>query len=136
MPAYSDEFPWPSHYGHFNFFEERMSEHGEVTSYEYLGDGLYNIARDDGGELRVFICECYSYGMAEYEESVQAHGNIDAIIINSNWCGYTPELKKHCREREVGVFNIRDFMAALNREKYWLYLSEDEKDQFERLGWI
>ena len=51
------------------------------------------------------------------------------IIINSNWCGYSPDAKLYCREKSVGLFKIRDFMAALNLPHYWEYLTDYEKEK-------
>ena len=136
MPAHSDEFPWPSYYGNFNFFEDRMAKHGEVSSITPLGDGLYELARNDGQILRVFICECYSFGVAEYEETKDKVGALHAVVINSSWCGYSSEVKRYCRDREVGVFKIAGLMAALNRPDFWNYLDESEKERFKNKGWL
>lgn len=128
MPAHSDTFPWVSYYGHYNFFEERMQSHSQVLNLRNTEGGTYEIDLADGRTLRTFICECYSYGLAEYYETVENLGNIDAVIINSNWCSYTMEAKRHCKEQKVGLFNIGDFMAALNRKDFWDYLTEYEKE--------
>jgi hypothetical protein len=136
MPARSDDYPWPSHYGDFDFFEARMNSHHSVESLKYHNDGLYDLIRYSGKAIRIFICECYSFGVAEYMEVVENLGTVDAIIINSSWCGYPLEAKRHCRDQEVGLFRIGDFMAALNRDKFWSYLSEDEAEKFKDKGWL
>lgn len=136
MPAYSDVFPWPSHYGKFNFFEERMREHSRVSEIVNVFPGVYEVTRSSGDVLRIFICECYSFGVAEYYEVEEKIGNINAIIINSSWCGYTDDVKMYCMGVRVGVFTIRGFMAALNKEKYWEYLDKNEADRFRKRGWF
>ncbi|GGX85482.1 hypothetical protein [Vogesella alkaliphila] len=136
MPAHSELFPWPSYYGHFNFFEDRMMSHDDVKSLERMGNGLYALQRQNGETLRIFICECYAFGVAEYLEAVENFGALDAVIINSAWCGYGPETKRYCRDKRVGLFFIRDFMAALNRNDFWNYLNEGEREQFGMRGWI
>ena len=134
MTSYNDSFPWMSYYGHYNFFEDRMQSHVTVSSVRNIGDGLYEISLVNGRILKVFICECYSYGIAEYYESVEKLGKLDAVIINSIWCGYTMDAKLHCREHEVGLFDIRGFMAALNIKDYWKYLTNEEKEYLEERG--
>ncbi len=134
MPAYNKSFPWMSYYGNYRFFEKRMQSHDKVLNLENVGDGLYEIILIDGRTLKIFICECYSYGMAEYYESVEKLGHLDAVIINSIWCGYTMEAKFHCREQNVGLFDIGGFMAALNRTNYWDYLTEQEKEYLKKKG--
>ena len=47
-----------------------------------------------GKSLRAFICECYSFGGAEYFETIQSLGKMDVIVINSDWCGYTTEAER------------------------------------------
>ncbi|WP_137982865.1 hypothetical protein ACTACN_02440 [Pseudomonas syringae] len=126
MAAQNKNFPWMSHYGEYQFFEERMRNHNKVSKLKNIQGGLYEILLKNGKTLKIFICECYSYGVAEYEETVQNLGPLDAIIINSNWCGYSSEAKSYCRERLVGLFDIREFMAALNLTRYWEYPTENE----------
>lgn len=134
MPAHSEEFPWPSYYGHFKFFEDRMKQHSKIKSVEKVDGGLYNLTLSDSRTLKVFICECYSYGTAEYIETLKNIGQIDSVIISSNWCGYTRDLKIQCRTDKVGLFDIRDFMAALNQTNYWIYLNEHDAKTFKKLG--
>lgn len=134
MPARSEDFPWPSHYGHFNYFEDRMTGHSKVRALQRLDSGLYKVALSDSREIITFICECYSYGVAEYAETVAKLGKIDAVVINSNWCGYTGDLNAQCRDEGVGLFNIKDFMGALNQKDFWLYVSREEKEEMKRRG--
>ena len=122
MPANSEEFPWPSHYGHFNFFEKRMKDHGRVGSITPDGDGVYLLMRSDGQELRVFICECYSFGVAEYLEVLKKVAEVDAVVINSMWCGYTSEAKRQATSDHKGLFKVSEFMGALNMQDYWNYV--------------
>ncbi len=136
MSAYSDTFPWPSHYGHYNYFETQMKAHGKIFSLTAQGGGVYDLVRTQGDTLRVFICECYAFGVAEYMETVERLGHIDVVIINSTWCGYTPDAKFHCRESNVGLFKISEFMGALHRKDYWLYLTNDQKEYYKKLGWL
>jgi len=96
MPAKNEDFPWKPHYGHFNFFEERMRQHRSIKRLNSLRDGLYEIEKMNGDTLRIFICECYSYGVAEYIETKDIHGEIDDVVINSLWCEYTMEAKHFC----------------------------------------
>ena len=134
MPAHNYSFPWMSYYGDYQFFKDRMRSHSRVSNVRTVDNGLYEIALVDGRTLRVFICECYSFGLAEYFESVEKWGAVDAVIINSNWCGYTTEAKLHCRASSVGLFDIGGFMAALNLSNHWEYLTQQEKEYLEKNG--
>ncbi len=128
MSAHNEFFPWSSYYGHYNYFEAQIGKHGKVASLTASDNGVFELTRIQGDTLHVFICECYAFGLAEYMETVDKLGKIDVIIINSAWCGYSPDAKRHCRKSKVGLFKIGEFMAALHRDKYWLYLTDTEKN--------
>lgn len=134
MPAHNKGFPWMSYYGHYNFFESAMQSHSQVSSVKKMPNGVYEIKLSDGRVLSVFICECYAFGLAEYYESVQKLGSLNAVIINSNWCGYSMEAKLYCRGNKVGLFDIAGFMAALNKKNYWEYLTESETEYLAKNG--
>jgi hypothetical protein len=136
MAANSTVFPWPPYYGHFKFFEARMLQHSRVRELKTLGDGRYDLTDNFGNVLKIFICECYSFGAAEYIEAKNALGSIDVVVINSAWCGYTMEAKRLCRSERVGLFKVGDFMAALNKAKPWDHLTEAEANQFKEKGWL
>lgn len=132
MPAYNDKFPWMSFRGNYKFFEDMMQNHNKVANIKSISDGLYDITLLDNRTLKVFICECYAYGIAEYYESVERLGHLDVVIINSNWCGYGMEVKLYCQRQHVGLFDIGGFMAALNIKDYWNYLTKEEKNYLKR----
>lgn len=136
MPAHNKEFPWMSYYESYSFFESRMKEHSKVNSIIKINPSLYDIERSDKTIIRVFICECYSFDVAEYIESCQKLGELNAVIISSNWCGYTLDVKRHCMNKKVGVYDIGGFMAALNIPHYWEYLTKDEREEFKANGWV
>lgn len=136
MSGHSASFPWPSYYGHYRYFEEKMDRHGKVTSLKVEGNGVYQVTRTQGDRLRVFICECYAFGIAEYIETVEQLGRLDAVIINSAWCGYSPDAKRHCRDGNVGLFRIGEFMGALHRADYWAYLTAKDEEYFKKEGWM
>lgn len=136
MAAHNDKFPWLSYYENYDFFEQRMHEHSKVSSCENINIGLYNITLLNGRTLRVFICECYSFSTAEYVESCQEYGELDAVVISSNWCGYSDELKRDCMNDEVGIYDIKGFMAAINKKDFWNYLTDYEREKFKENGWL
>jgi len=136
MQEPSSDFPWPPYYGHFRFFESRMKSHSQVMALKALGNGLYEMTTKYGDTLRVFVCECYSFGTAEYIETTEAVGEIDVILINSAWCGYTLEAKRLCRANKVGLFKIGDLMAALNKQGLSNHLNGSEQEIFKKNGWL
>lgn len=135
MTRPSDKFPWRPYYGHFAFFEQRMNAHSNVASLKANGDGVYELTTKFGRTLKIFICECYSFGAAEYIETIEALGKLDAIVINSIWCGYTMDAKRFTRNDKVGLFQIGNFMSALNKVDVWDHLTKVELETFKKNGW-
>ena len=84
MPAKNEYFPWLSHYGGYKFFEETMKSHNRVNSVETISQGLYKLTLKDSKTIRVFICECYSYGLAEYRETCENVGQLDVMRVLTN----------------------------------------------------
>jgi len=125
-----------SYYGNYNFFEQRMREHSKVNVIRSVTPSFYHIELTDGRVIRTFICECYSFDVAEYIEVCQELGEVDAVVISSNWCGYSPGVKRHCMNEEVGIYDISGFMAAINKKNYWEYLTKGEKEKFKENGWL
>lgn len=136
MPAHNENFPWMSYYGNYNFFEQRMRKHTKVNSIERVDPSVYNIDLTNGRKVKVFICECYSFDIAEYIELCENYGPLDAVVISSNWCGYSLDVKRHCMMEQVGVFDTAGFMAAINKDEYWNYLTKNERERFQENGWL
>ena len=136
MPAHNKNFPWMSYHGNYNFFEQRMREHSKVNTIERVNPSVYSLNLTDGRRLKVFVCECFSFDTAEYVESCENYGPLQAIVISSNWCGYSLDVKRNCMLDEVGVYDTAGFMAAINRREYWTYLTEYERERFQEYGWL
>ncbi len=136
MPAHNEAFPWLPYYGHFKFIESRLSNHRCVEKIEIIGESLYTVTRTQGDSLKLFVCECYSFGVAEFLETKTRIPSLDAILINSMWCGYTTDAKHQCYQDRIGLFQIAEFMGGLNFDDCWAYLTEGQIEQFKEKGWL
>jgi hypothetical protein len=132
MPAHNSTFPWLSYYGNYTFFENRMREHNNVFEVNSIKTGLYDVHLLDSRLLRIFICECYAFDDAQYYEVVENYGPVNAVVISSNWCGYDFEMKLAKMKERIGVFDIKGFMAAINRSNYWEYMTRQERGWLDR----
>lgn len=135
MPATNNDFPWKPYYDYKSFLRT-MTNHSKVSAINEIGSGRFDIKLNDGRTLKTFICECYSFGLAEYYETIENLGELDIIMVDSEWCHYSMEAKKHCWQNGVGLFKLKELMAALHKDDYWLYLRKNETNEFKRLGWI
>lgn len=113
-----------------------MKQHGKIASFITEDKGLYLLQKVDGETIRAFICECYSFGIAEFYECIDRLGKVDAILINSAWCGYTTDAKRQSRSDGVGLFKIGDFMSALHKKDWRSYLTGTEMEHFLAKGWL
>jgi hypothetical protein len=82
--------------------------------------------------MRVFACECYTFGAAEYIENADELGNLNVILINSAWYGYM--LKHLCCADKVDLFKIGDLMLAFNKHGLRSCLNSSERKTFEKNG--
>lgn len=59
-----------SYYRNYNVFKRNIATHSKVLDVKEIdaSNGLYQIVQEDR-ILKIFICECYSFGVAEYEEA-------------------------------------------------------------------
>ncbi len=134
MPAHNENFPWMSYYGNYNFFASRMKEHHKVSEIRKVNECVYEIVRGNKDLIKVFACECYIFGLAELYETQQNIEALNAIVINGNWCSYTDEAKLHGRREKIGIFNIAGFMASIQMQDFWNYLTTEERKLYEAKG--
>ena len=135
MGANSSDFPWPSYYGEHAFLKKVMWGNNKVTDIIEVEKAVYDIERSYGDTIRIFVCECYSFGAAEYEEAMTNLKDINAIIIDSNWCNYTGDAKIMAYSDGVGLFKIVEFMHQARLRNY-LEPTEDEKEMYKAHGII
>lgn len=133
MAAFSKNFPWISHSGNYKYFEDSLSFHDKIDYLKRVNEeGLYEIGLLNKNKLRIFICDCYFFGVADYHEVIEKVGKIDCIVINSLWCGYSSEVKEYCKLRKIGVFKFGEFIGAINLNNYWEYISKEERERLKR----
>lgn len=133
MPANSSSFPWPSYYSDHTFFKKVMFGNHYVADLVQIDDAIYEVKRTYGDTIRIFICECYSYGATEYIETMEKLDDLNAIIIDSNWCGYTYDAKILAYSDGVGLFKITEFMYRIRREDF-LEPTEEELEIYRKNG--
>ena len=129
MTAINTTFPWMSYYKNYNYFLNILRNHNKVSKIVELNKdkGYFKLYLKDSRELKLFICECYCFSVAEYEEALSNLKEIDAVVINSSWCGYTSDVKDYCKAQKVGIFKISEFLGAINLKNFWNYIPPDER---------
>ncbi len=105
------------------FFEKRMSEHSNVSSFRRLlveGQYVYEINRRRfGDKINVWLSDAYQFDNMEFANRPREIGKGDYILIAKPEAtpisGFTEKREK------IRVGKIGDFMGALTKEKMWSY---------------
>ena len=98
------------------WFERKMEEHTRVRNVRAEGPQTYVIERKNMSSVRVWLCDVYTLGVADYEAIRAADPKIDAIVVLSIWNHYTPQVKAEGKGAGVGIFNPGELMSALHRD--------------------
>lgn len=97
------------------FFIGTIGGHDKVVSVEQESQNVFVVTR--AGELsdvRVWVCDVYTLGIADYLEITRRDSEVDAIVTMSGYNSWTRDAKNQGYDDEVGVFKFGEFMGALN----------------------
>jgi hypothetical protein len=67
------------------WFERKMEEHTRVRNVRAEGPMTYVIERASMSDVRVWLCDVYTLGIADFEEIRAADPLINAIVVLSIW---------------------------------------------------
>lgn len=99
------------------FFLGTIGGHDKVASIEQESQNVFVITRLGGlSDIRVWVCDVYTLGIADYLKIARSDPNLDAIVTMSGYNSWTREAKEKGFEEGVGVFKFGEFMGALNYE--------------------
>lgn len=98
------------------FFVQRMSEHTQVTSIEKLNSQVYILNRDSKEDVRAWVCDVYTLGVADYAAIRAADPTVNCVVTLSGYNEYTDQVKREGRADGVGIFKIGELMSALHKE--------------------
>lgn len=114
------------------FFYNIISNHSKVKNIEQIGVPLFSIEKKNGDTLTALLVDIYIIGDAEILDLMSKYANIDAIINISMWNEYAYSAKEIAREHEIGLFEIKEFMGALNcvsRKAFLNYIPPHEREE-------
>jgi hypothetical protein len=77
---------------------------------------VYVLERVGLPPVRVWICDVYTLGIADYMAIRAEDPDVDAILTISMWNSYTDRAKQQGLAEGVGVFNTQELMGALHKE--------------------
>lgn len=98
------------------WFERMLDRHTSVQGFQLEGDQVYVVQRYGLPNVRVWLCDVYTLGVAAYESIRNADPAVDAIVVLSVWNHYTPDARHLGASEGVGVFKPGELMSALHRQ--------------------
>jgi hypothetical protein len=116
---------WNVSYNTIEFFEKVLSGHTQVKSFERVNDIEFLVAKSSGEVLDVLLLNEYSLGLAAVLKAQKEFPGVEYFVTGANWNGYTPEAKEHGRMNSLGVFNLGEFLGALNLNNPKLFVRKD-----------
>lgn len=99
-----------------DFFTEAIGRHTKVKTVAAVDDQAFVLERVDLSDVRVWVCDVYTLGVADYMAIRMSDPNIDCVVTMSGYNQYTPQAKAQGLSDNVGVFKFGDLMGALHRE--------------------
>jgi len=108
------------------FFEQALSNHKQVESFNREDDNLYHIERKDGkSSVCALLVDIYTIGLSDVMQAMQDFPDMTCIVTSGNWCAYTPQAKQYGLENGIGVFNSPEFFGALWWKQPLKYFKKD-----------
>jgi hypothetical protein len=98
------------------FFVRAVGEHTRVVGVDAEGSQVFRVRRRELPDVRVWVCDVYTLGVADYAAIRAADGDLDAIVTLSGYNQYTPQAKDQGKEDGIGVFKFGELMSALHRQ--------------------
>lgn len=96
------------------FFYNLISNHSKVKKIEQIGIPLFSIEKKNGDTLIALLVDIYIISDAEILDLMSRYSNIDVVINISMWNEYTDSAKVIAKEHQIGLFELKEFMGALN----------------------
>ena len=109
------------------YFENIVKGHDKVKGLFELSEDYYLVKRIKGKDIKVLVNNIYTLGLADYYEIANTYDAVDAIVIMSNWNGYTTQAKSIAKKENRAIMGFKEFLGALNYDNIIEYINEDNK---------
>lgn len=97
------------------FFISTVGSQSKVLTVEGESQNVFEVTRVGGlADVRIWVCDVYTLGLADYLKITQADPELDCIVTMSGYNSWTREAKEQGYDDDVGVFKFGELMGALN----------------------
>lgn len=117
---------WCVSFAIISFFKTALSGHSTVSSFTRTHDIFFTIKDKRGRILKVLLLDEYVLGLAAIYRAQSEFPELEYIVTGTNWNGYTPEAKEYGLSNSIGIFNLTEFLGALNWSDPKKYCKRDE----------
>lgn len=85
-----------------------------VVSYvREVDDFHYVVERPGKSTIRVYLTNKYILSVADVMEILEASPDTTCIVSTMTYNHYSPEAKRYCQDREVGLFKTAELFGAV-----------------------
>ena len=118
---------WGVSFSRISWLENAIKIHPNVIGISRHDDIIIEVDRKTGEKLSVICLDEYALGESAVLRIFQEFPNVNFISVGGNWNGYTPEAKKICLSRQMGLYNSSEITGAIWKNDFWAYHKRDDK---------
>ncbi len=113
-----------------SLIEKFLARHSRIKKLTELDQGSMLVELKGGRTLKVFVTHTYLFTDYTLDRIIEADPAIDAIICSNPYGQYSTSAKQHCIANNIGLFNLGEFMGAINfdGERYLNFLRREDCD--------
>ena len=112
-----------------DFFVRGMEGHSAVLDITRLDGDVYLIERtNDRPDIKVLIADIYIAGEGDILEITYDYSDIDCIVLVGFYNRYSRAAKNLAKERNIGLYDNREFFGAVNCTGY-AFLNYERKSK-------
>lgn len=113
---------WETGYTSILFLERALRQHQRVEDFTRSQDILFEIIRTgDLDPVVAVLVGRYVISLADVIRAKAEFPDMQCIVAQGNWCGYTSEAKEYGHEHGIGVFQVVEFLGSLWSRDYINY---------------
>ena len=112
------------------FIDRFLDDHSCIAKLEELNRSTMLVELKGGKTLKVFVTNTYYFTEYTLDRVLEVDPAVDAIICSSPAGQYSSSAKRHCIEREIGLFMLGEFMGAIRQsgENYLNFLLRSDRE--------
>jgi len=118
---------WGISFSRITWLEDAIKNHGNIISVTRHDDIIIDAKRNSGPRVIVICLDDYALGESGVLRVFKEFPEVNFISVGGNWNGYTPEAKKLCLSKQIGLYNSSELNGALFKNDFWTYHKCDKK---------